>query len=348
MLYSDSVADRLQFGVGLEGRGNNRILPVFMPFAGCAERCIFCAQTKQSGSLESGIDEILFKTDKMLAARSDDKAVEMAFFGGTFTKIPLPRQKDCLELARKYKKRGIISAVRCSTRPDACEADTLLYLKKSGLDLVELGVQSFDDNALNMAQRGYTGADAITGCATVAEVGLRLGIQLMPGMPGVSPRVFLDDVRAALACAPACMRFYPCMVIEGSELARLWKQGKYAPWDLRTTVDTLGEALALAWMANVPVIRIGLAPEPELLAAILAGPWRPALGSMVQGTALLKTVKNLLREHEGKARELRLPRVCQGFVGGHDGDLWPIWAEMGIFAHSISWHSRTYAELYMA
>ena len=76
-----------------------------------------------------------------------------------------------------------------------------------GIDLVELGIQSFDDKALSLSRRGYTGKDAEAGCLAVTEAGLRLGIQLLPGMPGSSPDIFLADVRKALSLSPACLRF---------------------------------------------------------------------------------------------------------------------------------------------
>lgn len=75
--------------------------------------------------------------------------------------------------------------------------------QNKGLDLVELGIQTFDDNALLQSRRGYDADTSVQACLTVRSAGLHLGIQLLPGMPGVTPEVFLKDVDQALALSPA-------------------------------------------------------------------------------------------------------------------------------------------------
>ena len=71
-------------------------------------------------------------------------------------------------------------------------------LRAAGCAVVELGVQSFADAALAAARRGYDGATAFAACGTVRGAGLRLGVQLLPGMPGHTPEQFAQDVPKAL------------------------------------------------------------------------------------------------------------------------------------------------------
>ncbi|MEG1585183.1 MAG: radical SAM protein, partial [Anaerovorax sp.] len=44
--------------------------------------------------------------------------VEVAFFGGSFTGIPIPQQTEYLSIAKRYKDKGLIHKIRLSTRPD--------------------------------------------------------------------------------------------------------------------------------------------------------------------------------------------------------------------------------------
>lgn len=156
-------------------RDRRRIRPVFLPFAGCPHRCLFCDQKAQTGIPAAPLEEL-----------------------------------------HKTLEQGLVTRVRCFTRPDALEPKRLAGLKDLGLDLVELSIQSFDDQAL-------------AACRTVRQAGLSLGVQLLPGLPGDRPGVFRGDVEAVARLAPDCARLYPCLVLKGTELAALWRSGGYAP-----------------------------------------------------------------------------------------------------------------------
>ncbi len=326
-----------------------RIFPVFLPFAGCPHRCLFCAQPVQSGSAPRSAAKILEDLEAEAARRLADDAprpVELAFYGGTFTALPAADQFACLERARFWKEQGLADRVRCSTRPDALDAAHLERLHAAGLDRVEVGVQSFNEAALSASGRGYGASAVYAGCAAVRNAGLELGIQLLPGMPGVDRAVFEDDVHRALALRPAFLRLYPCLVIRGTALAERWRSGLYTPWTLETTVQALSRALRAAEEANVPVIRLSLAPEPELEAAVLAGPRHPALGGLVRSEALFSLIAAqaaALGFPQGappSGLRLRLPRFCRGFFFGHRGTLRTRWHELGIDPEAVTWHDR--------
>lgn len=328
--------------------GAHAVVPFFLPFAGCPHRCLFCAQDKQTGraakadtlSFSESLAKLFFNISarkRKEGAKGDKAPADLGFYGGTFTLLPIEQQMACLRLAATCKAQGLIRHVRCSTRPDALVPEHLAKLKEAGLDLVEVGVQSFGDEPLTASRRGYTGEQAVQGCEAVKAAGLDLGIQLLPGMPGSTPERFLADVSAALDVRAACLRFYPCLVIRDTALAELWRQGRYAPWSLECTVDALGRGLAAAWRAGIPVIRLSLAPEPDLDAAVLAGPRHPALGSMIQGEALFLTLAEHIRSVGRAPDEVRLPPRCQGFFFGHQGSLRPRWTALGVDPARILW-----------
>ncbi len=322
------------------------IVPVFLPFRGCPTRCIFCAQDIQTGRIRQEADPdgnvpdgILDKAGAALnlrAARGLPPA-ELAFYGGTFTALPAAEREACLEFAATALARGRIASFRCSTRPDCLDKRILSRLRQTGCAVVELGVQSFADTALRAARRGYDGAAALRACALVRASGLRLGVQLLPGMPGVSPEVFLADVGQALDAGADMLRFYPCLVLAGTGLARLWRVGGYAPWDMESTLDNLAQGWLLARAVHTPVIRMGLAPEASLAGAILAGPAHPALGTRVMGRALLAAVRNLATRAPGGRMPERLeaPRACQGYFWGHANELRPAWAALGLDPRNV-------------
>ena len=304
-------------------------------------RCVFCAQHMQTGHREGQALAPLLAAARAnletLAAQAGTASLpELAYYGGTFTALPEDELGACLDFAREARQHGLIGEWRCSTRPDCISAQVLKRLAGAGCATVELGVQSFATVALHTARRGYDGGRAEQACKAVRGAGLRLGVQLLPGMPGTTPDIFLDDVSRALALGAQLLRFYPCLVLEGTGLAAMWREGAFVPWELGTTVMALSHGWLMAHQAGVPVIRMGLAPEPGLADGVLAGPVHPALGDMVLGRALLA----LVREAMGRAGLPRLsglavPRHCQGFFWGQRGELAEAWQALGLQKDSV-------------
>ncbi len=325
-----------------------RIRPVFMPYLGCEKRCIYCAQHLQTGQKAASL-ELLFqrvKDELEQAARFEEHPFELAYYGGTFTALPDPWPRRFVELTAEYRDKGVITRVRCSTRPDAVSPRQLAELGDMGLDLVELGIQSFDDIALMQSGREYTRDIALAACSIVRDSGLGLGIQLLPGLPGDRPGVFCRDVRLAIDQEPETVRLYPCLVLEETALAAIWKRGDYEPWSLSRTRDELSFALNRLWNRGVQVIRIGLAPEDSMLKGLLAGPWHSALGQSVKAQALfhyigLKTAM-LGRKPEG----LRIPRKYTGEMMGYRAEREKGYARIGLAKNKIKAWDRNYFLLY--
>lgn len=257
-----------------------KVYPVFIPHAGCPHRCLFCAQDRSSGTSSvpdlATIDQWL---DSVLPSRGDG---EVAYYGGTFSMLPLSYQEDLLGIARSYIDRGRVSSVRISTRPDGLNLQTVARLQSAGVSTVEIGCQSFSDAVLKAAKRGHSAAEnseAVRACQSLA---VRVGVQLMPGLPGADHDEAIGSLRQALALRPNFLRIYPTVVLGGTALADLWKSSAFLPWSLDKAVDTCADMLHHCHRAGVPVIRLGLQQEPMLEESLLAGPYHPAFGQLVR------------------------------------------------------------------
>ena len=319
------------------------IYPVFLPFSGCPGRCLFCAQDIQTGRAPAPVRRHLDDAAAALEKRLEQglPALELAFFGGTFTALPPGDLRACLDFAVHWRNKGAVLSFRCSTRPDRLDQPLLEALKTAGCAMVELGVQSFSDPALAQSQRGYTGARAEAGCRMVKESGLRLGIQLMPGMPGLEPEAARRDIDVTLALAPDCVRLYPCLVLAGAPLADLWRAGRYVPWDLPDCVDFLARACLRFERAGIAIARMGVAEDSGLAEQVLAGPRHPALGNMVRALALHLCLRERVREFAaafpGVRPRLFAPRRFQGEFWGHRKALAPAYAELGLTKETVRW-----------
>jgi histone acetyltransferase (RNA polymerase elongator complex component) len=206
--------------------------------------------------------------------------------------------------------------------------------------MIELGVQSFSSQALRVCRRGYDAEVALKACTSVRELGLELGVQLMPGLPGQSQRCWQQDVRIVEDIQPASVRLYPCLVLRGTKLDQMWLRGHYRPWCLRTAVSSLARSVLSLWRHGVQVIRTGLANEEGLQEQVRAGPWHPSLGTMVRSrilTSMLITRALLLGSGP---KTLVCPRRYSGELWGFQGENRPRLERHGITSQGVTFWDR--------
>ncbi len=279
-------------------------IPVFIPHLGCPFQCIFCNQNKIASNrgIPTRADLITTINEHLDTIRTSGENVELAFFGGSFTAIDRKIQEEYLSIVQPYLKSGQISCIRISTRPDYIDDDILQFLLSYGVKTIELGVQSFSDEVLKASGRGYSCGDVFKASHLIKSCGFKLGIQLMVGLPGDSHLRDMESTRQAITLAPDMVRIYPTLVIAGTALHKLFQEGNYKPRDLSEAVTTCKEMFLQFQQHDIPVIRMGLHPGEELLSpgTIIAGPFHPAFGEMVEQEVFKEQAYMAIQENDAK------------------------------------------------
>jgi len=269
---------------------SRRIYPIFLENGGCDERCSYCAQ--QRSARGTGIDPAA-AARRLEAMLPQQGGGEIAFYGGSFTRLPVSLQEALLEFATAQVQAGRADAIRISTRPDALDSAALKRLAAAAVCTVELGCQSFSPQVLAACNRNYAPSCVAESVAALRDQRLRVGLQLMPGLPGGDACEAFDSLAQALALHPDFLRIYPALVLSGTPLAAAWQRGDYRPWSLSRTIRDGAQLLARAHADRVPVIRFGLQMTPELEANLLDGPYHPALGQLVRARLWYEALKGL-------------------------------------------------------
>lgn len=273
---------------------NYYIIPVFISHQGCPHQCVFCNQDRIAGKYEEVFANDVRKIiDEYLETiNSKGATIEVSFFGGTFTAINVNKQKELLEVAREYKQKGLIHKIRLSTRPDAILPYILGYLKEYKVDIIELGVQSLDDEVLRKAGRGHSVNDVIVASKLIKEAGFTLGHQIMPGLPGDSFEIDIETTKKSIEMKPDICRIYPSLVIKDTPMEDMYNRGDYVPYSLDEAVYISGEMLKLYNEAKIKVIRIGLQPTDTITTGkdIVDGPFHPAFRELVEGHLICETL----------------------------------------------------------
>lgn len=273
-----------------------RVYPFFIPHQGCPQRCVYCRQESVAGMAAAPAPEAVpVMLDAMLPVCGDG---EVAFFGGSFSALPTPLQEAYLRGVAPFLAAGRVAGIRVSTRPDACGPEAVERLRRHGVTTVELGCQSFSARVLAQSGRGHGPRDACGAASRLRAAGLRLGLQLMPGLPGADSREARRSLARALVMRPDFLRLYPTVVLRHTRLEQWWRQGRYRPMPLLDAVALCAELLWRSRQAGVPVIRLGLQSSPELHGpdGVVAGPYHPAFGHLVKGCLWRRALEHLLAE----------------------------------------------------
>lgn len=278
------------------------IIPIFISHFGCPHRCVFCDQHRiaRPASTLPTAEEIAEEIERHLRLgarkRNQSRIIQVAFYGGSFTALPLPIQKELLRSAAPFLGEGRIHSLRLSTRPDSIFPECLEVLAAGKVATVELGVQSMDDEVLRISQRGYGKEEVIKAVGDLLQENFEVGVQLMVGLPGDSAQRFAATVEAVIKLRPHFIRLYPTLVIKGTALERWFQQGRYHPLSLEEAIAYTRGALQQFRQARIPVIRVGLQPTPSLETpgTIVAGPYHPAFRQLVEGSLLYEQAATLL------------------------------------------------------
>jgi elongator complex protein 3 len=200
-----------------------------------------------------------------------DKA-ELIIMGGTFTARDAEYQrwfvKGCLaamndagekpsnfEAMSLWKVQQINERARVrnvgmtiETRPDYLREHHLNTILELGATKVEMGVQTIDDTLLKNIHRGHTVRDVIEANRRLRDTCFKIGFHMMPGLPGSDVEKDLEVFRELFEnpdFRPDYLKIYPTLVTEGTELEKLWREGRYTP---------LGDAEAVELIARIKAI----------------------------------------------------------------------------------------------
>jgi len=275
------------------------IIPIFIPHYGCQHHCVFCNQTRISGQnkdvqIDAKAVEGIISKWLGYSRKDHQRKVQTAFYGGSFTGLELARQIELLKAVRPFIDSGKVHSIRVSTRPDYINTQIIDFLSDNKVSMVELGVQSLDDDVLVASGRGHKSDQVFEAVRLLREAGMGFGMQLMVGLPGESNKSLLRTAAQTVELCPDCVRIYPVLVIKETRLAQMYEKGIYRPLSLDQAIAKTARLKKYFDSHCIPVIRMGLQAGTELERSLLAGPYHPAFGELVKARLMFKQTRTLL------------------------------------------------------
>lgn len=274
------------------------IIPIFVPHEGCPNDCAFCNQRTISGKSSAPDMADAQKTIEEHLLSGGGYADQIAFFGGSFTGIDEKKQNEYLSLAQRYIISGNVKSIRLSTRPDYIDRDTVERLIFYGVNNIELGAQSMDEEVLLLAKRGHSAYDVEKASEIINSSGAILGLQMMTGLPMDTPQKCMNTARKFKELGAKETRIYPTVVLKGTHLEKMLIDGFYTPQTIEEAVDVSAKLYRYFKDNDIEILRIGLPDGDDLRENYLAGAYHPSLGEMVISRDIRNRIEMALKDKD--------------------------------------------------
>ena len=283
-------------------------IPIFLPELACPYRCVYCNQFRITG-LNDIIkpEDVKNIIDSHLASfKEENRFVEVAFFGGNFTGRPVKMQNDYLEVVQPYLDKNLIHGIRCSTRPDYISLQRVKEIKHLGMRNIELGAQSTNDEVLKHCKRGHTYNDIVEASQIILSENITLGLQMMIGLPFDSEEKDFQTAKDIVSLGAKETRIYPCIVVKGTELEMMYRNGDYEALSINEAVCRSSKLYSYFIENQVKVLRIGLHQSDELdTGGYVAGPYHKNFAEMVFSHIWKEKFENLkISESENLKKDI--------------------------------------------
>lgn len=279
---------------------------LFVPDMGCPHRCIFCNQKTISGKTSAPTPESVKEAVETALRTADCNEGEIAFFGGSFTAIDRDYMISLLETAKGYIDKGLFKGIRISTRPDCIDDEVLSVLKLYGVTAIELGCQSMNDEVLKLNKRGHSSDCVVSAAEKIKKYGFEFGVQMMTGLYGDTPSGAIETAEKLIALSPDTARIYPTVVLENTELDKLFKSGEYIPQSIDAASDLCAELMMMFHEKGIRVIRVGLHSGGNVEEGYVTGVYHPAFRELCESKIYLRLVTDEINKKNIKPGNIEI------------------------------------------
>ena len=268
-------------------RGRPRIVPIVIPHGPCGPGCPLCPPDPDDADIAELMPAPADIPAAMLRYGSGEpslSATVLAFYGAPLSALSHAQRAPLLDAAERQFRSGLASWIRLTCDPRRLLRAPLGEWTARGVRSVEVTLPSAEHRV--MREWGSDRDPAVLRAAmSKAQYSIpEVGIQLMPGLPGDSHEGAQRTARFVASLKPGYVRLLPALALQGTRLETWWRNGRWDPMTLEQAIQTCSAMLGIFRDADIPVARIGLQPQFDLVRGplVLDGPYHPSLRQLVE------------------------------------------------------------------
>ncbi len=208
---------------------------IHVPF--CVKRCRYCDFYSQTDRSLCGdfVDALI----REIELSPDPGPVDSLYFGGGTPSLLDPTEIERISLS--VRERFTISPdaeITMEANPGTVDEKRLFDFRAAGVNRLNLGIQSFNDDNLAFLGRIHTAAEASRVVETARTAGFNnLGLDLIYGLPGQTATDLQRDLEKAAAFNPEHLSCYLLTYEKGTLLDKQREQGAVVPLSENITAD---------------------------------------------------------------------------------------------------------------
>ncbi|ERG88671.1 MAG: histone acetyltransferase, ELP3 family, partial [halophilic archaeon J07HX5] len=170
--------------------------------------------------------------------------------GVSFAQDPTEREfryvEDVIERNETTDVRNI--ATTFETKPDWCDPEQIDRMLRLGATKVEVGVQSTYERINREMHRGHGIQASIDATQRLRDAGFKVGYHMMPGQPGMSKAMCLEDFRRLFdrpEFRPDYLKIYPTLIVEDTAVYDWHHRGEFEPLSSVEAAELVAEIMEL-------------------------------------------------------------------------------------------------------
>lgn len=233
---------------------------VHVPF--CTVRCGYCdfntyTQQEMPGVAMADfhtalIDEIKFSKQVLTQSELDQPQLSSIFFGGGTPSL-FSAEQVRLILQQLRSEFGLTAdcEVTLEANPESTTKHLLEGLREAGVNRISVGVQSYDQQVLEVLDRQHNAQLIEQAVKSAKELGFSTSVDLIFGAPGETLQSWKETVERALELETDHVSAYSLIVEEGTKLARRISKGELAAVDEDLNADKYSWAAEMFQQAGL-------------------------------------------------------------------------------------------------
>lgn len=201
-------------------------LYIHIPF--CERKCSYCSFLSfplEKNEMKKYIDVLCEEIRDNGKVLSSEFYVDTVFIGGGTPSLLEPTEiKRLMETVYESFEITMDAEITIESNPNSLDDIKLYTYLKNGINRLSMGVQSFDDDILNMLGRVHDKQRAINTFEMARKAGFKnINIDLMFAVPGQGQEQWLDTLREAINLSPEHISFYSLQIEEGTKFYKAYK-----------------------------------------------------------------------------------------------------------------------------
>ncbi len=204
-------------------KDSSLIYNLYIHFPFCKKRCTFCKYYSEVIDNPRLIDDYLNALESEIGSYLVDfsrvKLRNIFVGGGTPTLLNLKQTDHFFDIINKFFNLDKKVQITLEGTPETINRDLLKKLFQKKVNLVSLGVQSFNNEVLKKVGRTHSVKDVIRAVELIKKSNIKhFGIDLMIGLPGETLNSYRQTIKQAVALDPD---FIECFLFTSGGSAKL-------------------------------------------------------------------------------------------------------------------------------